>query len=294
MEAGASNMACFRPIPAYRGPGGGVFFNSKEGYSDKPFHVPCGSCVGCRLERSRQWAMRCVHENTLHERSCFVTLTYSDANLPADRGLDLRHWQEFAKRLRRRLGPFRYFHCGEYGELTGRPHYHAILFGIDFSLDQRFHTTRGEHKVYTSSLLESIWGHGLCEVGSVTFESAAYVARYCIAKKFGDTATAHYAGRRPEYVTMSRRPGIGSGWFRKFGDEVYRHDSVVVRGRECRPPRYYDSLLEAEKPEIWERVQSARRAKFSEGAEDRTPERLAVREVVKTAHTKLFSRSGKV
>ena len=134
-------MPCYRPIKGYRSrrlnaetgkrP---VVFNPRDGFYDQPVDLPCGQCIGCRLERSRQWAIRCVHEASLHERNCFITLTYRDECLPTNGSLDLDAFQKFMKRLRRRFGEgVRFFHCGEYGENFGRPHYHAILFNLDFS-----------------------------------------------------------------------------------------------------------------------------------------------------------------
>ena len=99
----------------------------------------------------------------------------------------------------------RFFHCGEYGELLYRPHYHACLFGFDFS-DKVLWSTRGGVRLYRSKILEKLWTFGFSTIGDVTFESAAYVARYCTKKITGDKADEHYNGRSPEYVTMSRPP----------------------------------------------------------------------------------------
>src|SRR6185436_16893236 len=130
----------------------------------------------------------------------------------------------------------RYFHCGEYGEQLGRPHYHALLFNYDFD-DKRFFSQRGGNSVYTSDKLSRLWGNGFSVIGEVTFDSAAYVARYVMKKVTGVRAEEHYQGRRPEYTTMSRRPGIGKGWYEKFKTDVYPRDRVVVRGVHTRPPR---------------------------------------------------------
>ena len=151
--------------------------------------VPCGQCIGCRLERSRQWAIRCVHEASLHTDNCFITLTYSPDCLPSDGSLNHDDFQKFFKRLRKHIAPkkIRYYMCGEYGEdlqqpsKLGRPHFHACLFGLDFD-DKQLYIVRDDVKLYTSATLEKIWGKGFVTIGDVTFESAAYVARY-IAKK---------------------------------------------------------------------------------------------------------------
>jgi hypothetical protein len=133
-------MPCYFPITAWRSKDGKneagkwpVVFKPTAGYLDKELKLPCGRCIGCRLERSRQWAVRCVHEASLHEKNCFITLTYSPENLPKDGSLDVSHFQKFMKRFRKRFGPgIRFFHCGEYGESLSRPHYHACIFGFDF------------------------------------------------------------------------------------------------------------------------------------------------------------------
>lgn len=143
--------------------------------------VSCGQCIGCRLERSRQWAVRCMHEKQMHDDACFITLTYDDDNLPFGETLVLSDWQKFMKRLVKKNGPIRFYHCGEYGDDTNRPHYHAILFGYRPD-DPELFSTSGETKLYASPSLRNTWGMGHCTFGDATFETAAYVARY-ITKK---------------------------------------------------------------------------------------------------------------
>src|SRR3954449_8205389 len=119
-------MPCYCPQSAYRTSSGGVTFCRSGSLSGEKFSLPCGQCIGCRLERSRQWAMRCVHENKMHPRSSFVTLTYDDKNIPPAGSLSKRDFQLFMKRLRKsQSNPLRFFACGEYGETTHRPHYHV-------------------------------------------------------------------------------------------------------------------------------------------------------------------------
>lgn len=210
-------MPCYHPLPAWyskrRGESGkrGVVFNVADGFKDKQIDLPCGRCIGCRLERSRQWAVRCVHEAALWDSNCFVTLTYDEENCPKDGGLIPEHFVLFMKRLRACYGAgIRFFHCGEYGEKLGRPHHHAILFNFDFA-DKRFHSRSSDGNVlYTSAELERLWRFGFCTVGACTFESAAYIARYSLKKITGSAAESHYQGRKAEYLTMSRKPGIGA------------------------------------------------------------------------------------
>ena len=132
-------MACFRPVPGWYGKeltANGkrpIVFRAADAYWDRPLPVPCGKCIGCQLEKARQWALRCMHEAAMHERNCFLTLTYDGENLPAGGSLVPEHFVLFMKRLRERYGEgIRFFHCGEYGERLSRPHHHCLLFNHDF------------------------------------------------------------------------------------------------------------------------------------------------------------------
>jgi len=280
-------VPCFFPMDAWHAPGGGITFNRRDGWSDRPLAIPCARCIGCKIEKSKQWAIRCVHESQLHDRNSFLTLTYNEAHLPKDGSLNIRHWQLFAKRLRQRIGPFRFFHCGEYGEKNHRPHYHACIFGVDFRADQQAFKKQKSSTLYTSKLLEDVWGKGFCTIGEVTFESAAYVARYLLKKITGDNAAEHYQGRKPEYITMSRNPGIGSDWFKKYRDDVYPSDEIIYKGRRFRPPRYYDAKLTEEEQKF---IKGKRQQQIKKRGKDLTPERLIVREKVLTAKTKQLDR----
>ncbi len=278
--------------------------------------VPCGKCIGCRLEYSRKWAIRCVHEALLYVDNCFITLTYDEANLPANNSLCKRDFQLFMKRLRKSF-PFddiRFFAAGEYGDNTARPHYHAILFNftppdykpgrnllqldplsndVDWStlwnssstldvLSSSSSTPLPSSAAY-SARLASIWKKGLVFCGNVTFESCAYVARYCLKKINGKDAEEHYKGREKEFVLMSRRPGIGAAWLDKFGPETLANDAVICRGHFCKPPRYYDNLLEEfDKEKMLENKEKRRKfAKIKE--KELTQERLyAMEEIVES------------
>ena len=268
---------CVKPLQGFRDVDGKVKLSTPlRAKSDGVgVVIPCGRCVQCRLERSRQWALRCMHEAQMHEKTSFITLTYNEESLPKDMSLRLSDWQNFAKYLRKEVGPFRYFHCGEYGDDSGRPHYHAAIFGIDFSEDRRFlkTTPRGD-RLYTSATLERVWGKGFAPIGELTFESAAYVARYIMKKQTGPKAEEHYARVNvvtgevyqltPEYTTMSRGgrsgKGIGYGWFEKWKDQVYPLDLCVANGQEMKPPKYYDRLLEESDSAMLESVKERREA----------------------------------
>lgn len=289
-------MACTRPLKAYRAPGGGIAFDSKRGFEDRKLELACGQCQECRLARSAQWALRCVHEAATHRHNSFITLTYSPESLPANWSLDVREWQLFAKRLRKERGKFRYYHAGEYGSKTGRPHYHALLFGLHFP-DQVVIDQKNGKRIFTSPQLEEIWGKGNVTVGDVCFESAAYVARYVMKKITGDDAEEHYervdpdTGEifpvKPEYSTMSRRPGIGKAWLQKFKSDVYPSDEVIHEGRKFRPPRFYDSLLPEKE---LQKLKRQRRKTMQEHSENLTPERLEAREKITETRLGLSER----
>jgi len=266
--------------------------------------VPCGQCIGCRLERSRQWAIRCVHEAQLHNQNCFITLTYSDEYVPVGRSLVKADFQKFMKRLRKAFpdSSIRYYMCGEYGEQFGRPHFHACLFGFDF-IDKTIwkKTNSGEH-IYRSPSLEKIWPYGHSSIGSVTFNSAAYVARYVMKKRTGEQAQQWYEyvdedgvihHRLPEYTNMSLKPGIGHGWLEKYKSDVYPADTVVLKGKKMRPPRYYDLQFEMEYPSDFKRIKAARKSKAALHAENNTDSRLRVREEVQQARLKTLRRELK-
>lgn len=238
-----------------------------------PVTVPCGQCVGCRLEYSRQWAMRCMHEASLHDENCMITQTYSDEFLPEKGSLDKSAFQKFMKRLRKEYDGkrIRYYHAGEYGDRFGRPHYHTLLFGHDFA-DKTHWVNRRGFPVYRSATLERLWPFGFSEIGSVTFESAAYVARYIMKKMNVTPQMYELDGIAPEYCTMSRDGGIGKEWYERYKDEVYSADSVIMRGREMKPPRFYDGLYEIDQPDRMVSVKGRRKRSVNE--DDCTPERL--------------------
>lgn len=303
-------MPCYHPISGYysatRNANGkrSVVFSRSGALVDRPVTIPCGRCIGCRLERSRQWAVRCVHESSLHADNCFITLTYDNSNLPSDGSLDISHFQKFMKRLRKRLGKagkrVRFFHCGEYGETFGRPHYHACLFGYDFPDKELYKEVNG-CKLYTSKILQELWPFGFSTIGDVTFESAAYVARYVMKKVTGPMAEDHYSrvdldtgevfSISPEYVTMSRRPGIGAGWLDKFEGDVYPSDFLVLRGVKMRPPRFYDNRYELVDPVALDKLKAKRCREGKKFVDNSTPERLHVREVVQRARLTQLKRS---
>ncbi len=260
--------------------------------------LACGRCIGCRLDKSREWAIRCVHEAQMHDENCFITLTYDEQNLPHDGSLNKQHFQKFIKKLRKYVEPkkFRYFHCGEYGEKLQRPHYHACLFGYDFP-DKEFFQEKKENKLYTSKILEEKWNKGFATIGEMTFETAAYCARYAMKKITGDNAPEHYqtvntiTGEihqvQSEYATMStgRKPGEGLGgpWYKKYKNDLFPEDECIIDGRIMKPPRYYAKLYEQEEPEQYEQMKTNRKRFFDKHEADATWQRLEQRAKVKHA-----------
>lgn len=277
-----------------------------EFFAVEEFQIPgCKSpkCVGCVEDRSRSWAVRAWHESQLHDDNCFITLTFNDEFLPKD-GLDHRWFQLFMKRLRKLLSGaagqakrVRFFMAGEYGSQFFRPHFHACFFGFSFS-DRVLWTVRNDVNLYTSESLSRLWSdpktgrsYGFSSVGDVTFESAAYIARYCAKKVHGVDAPAHYEGRKPEYMRCSLKPGIGRGWFDKFKNSVIFDDAVTLGdGSTCKLPKYYDRLFELTDAVHHAKVVSMRKRKASVSP-DNTPDRLRAREAVKIAQFSQLPRS---
>lgn len=296
-------MPCYHPLSGYMGQslsaeGKRAWKFSKSKKLVDPVKVPCGRCIGCYLERSRQWAVRCVHEAQLHRENCFVTLTYNDEHLPKTGSLVKSHFQNFMKALRPRVShPVSYFMCGEYGDDNQRPHYHAILFGVDFP-DKVKHSERKGCVLYTSGVLSKLWTRGFSTIGAVTLESAAYCARYTMKKvsdrpqakrrteQVIDPVTGELLTRVPEYVQMSLKRPIGKEWLTAYKSDVYPCDFVVVGGARMKPPRYYDKQLSQTEAVS---IKEIRRA-LAVASPDNTPARLEAREEVKRAQIKQLQR----
>ena len=302
-------MSCYHPLSAYRSSykldGKYIIrFPPCDDLDFEPIRLPCGKCIGCRLEYSRVWAMRIMHESQMHVSSSFITLTFNDDYIDDNWSLDVKVFQRFMKRLRSRLPDvkLRFYHCGEYGDTFKRPHYHACLFGYDFP-DREFYKISNGFRLYNSKFLDSVWGFGFCVIGDVTFESAAYVARYVTKKINGkpafdhylhhlDTETGEFVHFAKEYATMSRNPGIGRDWYDKYAvSDVYAKDYCTIRGAKCMPPRYYDNVFEIEYPSDFERIKERRLLNADLNKDDNTRARLLVKETVKKDKIKSLFRS---
>lgn len=295
---------CYTPTTLYKskmGPnpatGKWPLVGKSMGLLEEPVPVPCGRCIGCRLERSRQNAIRCMHESELHQENSFITLTYRDQDLVLGDNetptLHPRDLQLFLKRLRKAYGPgIKFFACGEYGSTTRRPHYHACLFGWD-PPDKELYSVHRDNQIFSSTILDNLWTHGDTKVGALTFESAAYVARYVMDKKLGRAAKYYETnGLHPEFVRMSRRPGIGSAWYDKYESDCFPHDFCVIRGGvKTKPPKYYSNKYELKNPQKYAIIKEARKKMAEKNASDNTKSRLKVKQEVKKAQIKSLQKN---
>ena len=236
-------------------------------------------CEQCQIyKRRKQNAKSLGHDLSEREARC------------EDGSICKRDFQLFMKSLRKKFTgyqpvpgsnrfPIRYFHCGEYGEKLQRPHHHAILFNFNFPdrylwkrCDISSSARNGaQYNLYRSKILEELWPHGYSSIGQVTWQSAAYVARYVTKKINGDEAATHYITGHPdletgecfyiepEYISMSRMPGIGAYWFKKYGPQQYAKDFIVHEGKNFPIPDFYDRMFRIEFPETMARIKKERR-----------------------------------
>lgn len=250
---------------------------SQKNYSPEYaiFQLPCSKCIECRLEYARQWAVRCVHEAKMHEQNSFITLTYDDNHLKSDK-LQYLDFQLFSKRLRQHI--FRdflksygrenwnllskeerskiyderrisIFVTGEYGDIRKRPHWHALIFNYaPTDLTFKYRNDRGD-TVYTSPTLDNLWGKGITELGSVTFESAGYCARYA-AKKLVHGKDGH------EYEPISKKSSkraIGKSFLEKYWTDVFNQGHIILdNGTKTTIPRYYEKWLKENQYPAWQ------------------------------------------
>lgn len=321
-------MPCVKPLVAYKhlnsltkydknrifivGTKNEDTFKENEEYLQ--IELPCGQCTGCRIDRSRSWALRCVHEASLYDNNCFITLTFDDEHLNKRGTLVKSDFQKFMKRLRKLYNgcqkvtddkgrssyPIRYFHCGEYGSEMQRPHHHACLFNYDFS-DKVLWSVRDGVKLYRSAQLEELWPYGFSTVGDLTFESAAYVARYCQKKITGADGCEHYVRYdeangelyylEPEYATMSRRPGIARQWFEMYHKtDVYNKDFITHEGAKFRTPAYYDKVFADYDKMSMDLVKERRLKNAKKLKSDNVVSRLLQKEKVLNAKSKMLKR----
>lgn len=320
-------MPCYKPLKGYyskrlnKNGKRDILFSPRDAFIDMPVTISCGRCIGCRLEKSRQWAIRCVHEAKSHKDNCFLTLTYNDEHLPKDGSLSKKDIQKFIKRVRKHYESkdIRYLYCGEYGENNLRPHYHVCLFGVDFHHDRKIYSHNNlDQRLYVSETLNKLWSKklkknqppsniGLAVIGDLSFQSSAYVARYITKKITGKDQEDHYGqkmniltgelelARTPEFAEASRRPALGRRWFEENYKEVYPNDFTVVNKIPQKPPKYYDILLEKLDPKLFNLVKISRTFGIKE-MQEKFPEeyeslRLLVKEEIRKRKKKYLPRS---
>lgn len=250
----------------------------------EPESVPCGYCTGCRLDKARDWAVRCIHESQMHDENTYLTLTYANNEIPKY-GLSKKHFKNFMKKLRRygetiHKHNLKFYACGEYGDQFQRPHYHACIFGLEFPDKEFWNFSKTGFKMYRSQALEKLWTKGYSTIGDLTLETAGYCARYIQKKVYGDidVQADHYNGLLPEFALMSRKPGIGHSWFEKYSNDVFPKDGFHINGRFYKPPRYYDNLYEKKGGDIL-KIKKIRKTKIKEEDALRVAQRLKHKEI---------------
>lgn len=282
-------MPCYHPLTAYDVTPSGqscqekrkIIFNPSAPLADslrrdgRILQLPCGQCIGCRLEYSRQWANRCMLELPYHDQAWFLTLTYDDAHVPKSFAVDkdtgeclapvmtlrARDLQLFFKLLRRHFpnDHIRFFAAGEYGTESLRPHYHAIVFGLHLDDIQLYKRSVLGYNYFNSAKLSRCWidgsdgtQRGYVVAGQVSWDTCAYVARYILKKQKGATKDIYSnLGIEPEFSRMSRKPGIGHQYYVDH-PEIWQYDKINVMtpsgGRSFTHPRYLRHLYEIDDP----------------------------------------------
>lgn len=267
-DPGAKPTKKYICIGSYAGP------DEMDSFTD--IVVPCGKCIGCRLDYSRRWADRMMLELETAGKGLFCTLTYNDDSIPCafdpDTGEFLGHTvskrdcQLFMKNLRRDFEPIRirFYLSSEYGPLNHRPHYHCILFGIGLEdlpgKEFRKVNSLGQ-KFYRSPEIEKAWPHGFVLVSEVSWSTCSYVARYVLKKAVSDDLSGEELGVDPEFSLMSRRPGIGSEYLEMHPD-VFDYQIISLPGRDGAKkiylPKYYLRKLKLQDPDKFDKIKQER------------------------------------
>lgn len=255
---------CTREITAYHNPDGGRPIFGWEGIKRglQELKLPCGKCPECCRDYYTSWATRGSRELAQWESTLFITLTYDEENLPQDRSLHKKHVQDFIKRVKEKFNstkenPIRQIYCGEYGEKSLRPHYHVILFNLDFLDKKRHYKTDQGHQVFTSETLNDLWKKGNAEFGYATPGSIAYLFKYILKKKTRKEKIKPLTLELPEgvydveheFIEASRNPGIGA-WMR--GHESIKKGYLTVNGTKMKIPKYYLEDLKKSDPNTYE------------------------------------------
>lgn len=254
--------------------------------------IPCGKCIECKLEHARNWAARCLKESQQFKNNIMMTLTYNDENLTygtyfnedtreviSSPTLIKADYQKFLKKLRKKYPGLRYYMCGEYGELTERPHYHIIFFNLKINDMIPYKRTKCEwgkqsYILYKSNEIDKIWGKGFVDLNEVNYETCCYVARYVTKKFWGKMTDTEYwqKGKMPPFTEMSRRPGIGANYFFENKEKFKNNENFYVKTQkglqETNGGRYFQKLLEKYEPDAYEKVKEERRKRSQQFMEE--------------------------
>lgn len=267
-------MHCIRPIKAGFNATGDIVYSSKKISKElASFAFPCRKCIPCRLNMAREKAIRAYHESQMWDDNIFLTLTYDDEHLKSDR-LQWIDFDLFIKRLNEKLNrglskenrrPLPYMVTGEYGDKTKRPHWHVLIFNFRPDDAKKHYVTELGEQVYTSEFIRDLWTHGNIEFGSVTLDSASYVARYA-AKKL-----AHGNDQDHDYHPIhntSKKHAIGKKWIEKYHEQTFSRGYVVLpNGSQGPIPRYYQDWYKKNHPEKWMEYDAKVKLKSKELAE---------------------------
>lgn len=295
-------MPCYHPVKGYKAKNASsrtgkyrIVYKRDPAVANifAPISHNCGGCIHCRLSYAMDWSIRIHHESQSYKHNWFLTLTYNSESLeklPNPKSLHHKDFQDFMKRLRKAFpdNKLKFFMCGEYGTKKGRPHFHAIVFNLPLS-DLQFHKKSGDFDIFTSQLINNVWKRGFVYIGTVTQESAGYVARYVTKKKTGKLAKKHYErvdpetgeiySITPEYAKMSTREAIGKNWIKKYLSSVYPNDHIIDSNfKRRRVPRYYDKFLEKVNPQLFEQIKKKRVEEAKLCQDNQDPYRLDVME----------------
>lgn len=302
----------------------------KLGHTKEYVKAPCGQCAGCQEAYSREWAIRCINEAKYHKHNYFVTLTYDDEHLPMDdeivdtrtgeiydtpfygKGiLQDKDFNKFIKDVRNfysynyQHSGIRFFGCGEYGTLSRRPHYHAILFNLPIPIeDLKVYKATKDSVLFESETLNKLWGKGFVTVAEVNWDTCAYVARYVMKKSGPRKKREDYFenGETPEFIRMSRKPGIGFRYYQENWQKIYEIDEIIFNGHKTnvmsmKPPKYYDKIYDMTNHDELTEIKNKRKhiAKINNDLKNKQTsltekERLEVEERTKAAKWRTLDR----
>jgi len=329
IQAARNGEGSIRILPRFVSGGS---LQSRLAQGERRLELPCNKCAQCKEARSREWAIRLTHETSMHRHDdgspngCMITLTFSNEGLQLRelrRGthpstLDVQDWQYFAKKLRQHIvreqrkdekkrglkkapaKKIRFFHVGEYGAENLRPHYHALLFGWDFSEDRVLCKDENNKECYLSETLTRLWEYGKTDIRPIVPETINYVARYVTKKLNGpkldswldrvDPDTGEVVRVSAEFATMSRNPGIGAKWYETFKTDVFPDNFILMKGQKRGVPRFYKRRLKEEDPNLYEEVTKVSSKSAAGKVWDQTPERRQLKERLTIKKQKLWGK----